>query len=263
MPSSTGSPYFLGYPTENDSVQVHTDIQSLAEDAVNALDLKLSLTGGTLTGSLTVPSLNIGSGGPQILSGTGSPESVVTAPIGSIWFQTDSTVGITHWRKATGAGDTGWVVMSGDTGWRILGDVDFVIALTGQSLTVTCVYLQRRVNDQVYTSVDFKLSAAVTGTGSGTTVSYDIPELLGEGFGNVTLQGPPATATGNAPILVSTSHAVDTGVPDPNNYYPRLLCTINSASAGSLVADQWYTTLSRIPLVVDSPWPTSLPGTAA
>lgn len=53
-----------------------------------------------------VPSdgFELGTGGPTISSGTGSPEGVVTAPAGSIYLDTGGTLYI----KASGSGDTGW-----------------------------------------------------------------------------------------------------------------------------------------------------------
>jgi hypothetical protein len=62
--------------------------------------------------------------GASHLSGTGSPEGVVTAAPGSTWLQTDATTdvkGWIRWVKATGTGNTGWQVgADADTGWRAL-----------------------------------------------------------------------------------------------------------------------------------------------
>ena len=44
-----------------------------------------------------------------ISSGSGSPESVVTAPVGSIYMRTDGGAGTSIYIKETGAGNTGWV----------------------------------------------------------------------------------------------------------------------------------------------------------
>jgi hypothetical protein len=41
-------------------------------------------------------------------AGSGSPEGAITAPIGSLWQQTDGTLGRTLWRKTSGSGNTGW-----------------------------------------------------------------------------------------------------------------------------------------------------------
>ena len=60
--------------------------------------------------------------GASHLSGTGSPEGVVTAAPGSTWLQTDATTdvkGWIRWVKATGTGNTGWVAgPEADTGLR-------------------------------------------------------------------------------------------------------------------------------------------------
>lgn len=46
---------------------------------------------------------------PQILKGTGFPNGVVSAPVGSIYIDTAATGGITHWYKLSGSGNTGYV----------------------------------------------------------------------------------------------------------------------------------------------------------
>jgi hypothetical protein len=48
-----------------------------------------------------------GATGPLIVSGTGTPEGVVTASVGSIYLRTDSAT--TLYVKQTGTGNTGWV----------------------------------------------------------------------------------------------------------------------------------------------------------
>jgi hypothetical protein len=51
-----------------------------------------------------------GTGGPIIQYGTGTPEGVVTAPIGSIFVRTNPTdVNTMLYLKITGAGNTGWL----------------------------------------------------------------------------------------------------------------------------------------------------------
>ena len=62
--------------------------------------------------------LELGSSGPRVMSGTGSPEGVVTAPVGSMWTDEAATTGAIKWIKVSGTGNTGWVVEYGDTGWR-------------------------------------------------------------------------------------------------------------------------------------------------
>lgn len=55
--------------------------------------------GGVRVGSAT---------GPTWTSGTGSPEGVVTAPIGSLYTDTNGGAGTTLYAKESGSGNTGW-----------------------------------------------------------------------------------------------------------------------------------------------------------
>lgn len=55
-------------------------------------------------------SLRIGtSGSPFIQSGSGSPEGVVTAPVGSLFMRTNGGANTTLYVKESGSGNTGWV----------------------------------------------------------------------------------------------------------------------------------------------------------
>jgi hypothetical protein len=64
-------------------------------------------------GDLAVVSVRFGSGtGPLDISGAGTPEGVVTAPIGSTFRRTDGSTNTTIYRKESGAGNTGWVAVS-------------------------------------------------------------------------------------------------------------------------------------------------------
>jgi|ERR1043165_2667153 hypothetical protein len=48
---------------------------------------------------------------PTWTSGTGDPETVVTAPVGSLYSRTDGGAGTTLYVKESGASNTGWVAM--------------------------------------------------------------------------------------------------------------------------------------------------------
>lgn len=50
-----------------------------------------------------------GSGGPQIVVCTGTPEAAITAPVGSIALRTDGGASTTLYVKQSGTGNTGWV----------------------------------------------------------------------------------------------------------------------------------------------------------
>jgi hypothetical protein len=45
----------------------------------------------------------------QILSGSGTPEGAITAPVGSIFMRTDGGAGTSFYVKQSGTGNTGWV----------------------------------------------------------------------------------------------------------------------------------------------------------
>lgn len=61
---------------------------------------------------MSTAKLRFGDTGPLMLSGTGSPESAVTAPVGSLYLRSDGGTNTTIYRKESGAGNTGWVAVS-------------------------------------------------------------------------------------------------------------------------------------------------------
>ena len=64
----------------------------------------------TFSGSLTVNGdLKVSGTSAVWSSGTGTPEAVVTAPVGSMFTRTDGGAGTTLYVKETGTGNTGWV----------------------------------------------------------------------------------------------------------------------------------------------------------
>lgn len=100
--------------------------------------------------SINNKSLSI-SGGNNIelpiweIHGTGMPNGVVEAEIGTTYVDKNKTNGALKWIKTTNGGNTGWVVFTGDTGWRTLplinkrGDAKLQI---------------RRINDEVIVKFD-------------------------------------------------------------------------------------------------------------
>lgn len=51
--------------------------------------------------------------GGGTIRGTGQPEGVVAAPVGTEYIDLDATAGARKWYKASGAGSTGWIVTEG------------------------------------------------------------------------------------------------------------------------------------------------------
>ena len=193
-------------------------------------------TGKTTFGSVgATAGLELGSSGPRMMSGTGSPEGAVTAPVGSIWFQSDSTVGVTHWRKESGTGNTGWGVMAGDTGTRNLTTYWTPSGITVNSLSI------RRVNETIYLQMDVTLDSA-----SGTnTIGTSWPA----GF---TPAGALTTAVDD--LAVDTNGASTAILLFRSNLLGIYRSPAPSSGSRWRVFKTWRTT---------DAWPTSLPGSAA
>ena len=74
----------------------------------------LSITGGN---SVTLPT------NQWEIHGTGIPNGVVEAELGTTSVDKNKTNGALKWIKTTNGGNTGWEVLIGDTGWRTLNSV--------------------------------------------------------------------------------------------------------------------------------------------
>lgn len=166
--------------------------------------------------------------GPTISTGAGSPETVVTAPVGSLYLRTDGGTGTTEYRKETGVGNTGWVAASGggsaiavqDEGANIttaLGTLNFVgggVTVTGGATSVVTIpaapasivagRIYRNTNQSIptgagYTSLSWSTVGYETGGDfwtSGATIT--IPET---GLYQITTE---ATFDGTGLIAMTT-----------------------------------------------------------
>ena len=86
-----------------------------------------------------------GGGGSGPLTGTGFPEGVIAAPVGTEYVDTAATNGAIKWIKATGTGNTGWVVTYGDTGWRNIT----ALFPAGEGITGLAVFLRLTHSDVI------------------------------------------------------------------------------------------------------------------
>ena len=119
------------------------------------------------------------------LTGTGSPEGKVTAPVGVVYIDSASTNGAVQWIKASGTGRTGWRVAWGDTGWR---DISSLLSNEwGGSVHV------RRIN----ASVELRVEGLTRPGTSSTIMRFPAgfqPERLAQGF-RFNLQQADGTAS--------------------------------------------------------------------
>ena len=104
-------------PTTGGSVDTSNFV---TKDELNTLkpNQTLSLNNSTLSisggNSVTLPTNKFE------IHGTGMPNGVVEAEIGTTYVDKNKTNGALKWIKTTDGGNTGWEVLIGDTGWRTL-----------------------------------------------------------------------------------------------------------------------------------------------
>ena len=95
----------------------------VTKDELNTLkpNQTLSLNNGTLSisggNSVALPASQ------YEIHGTGMPNGVVEAEIGTTYIDKNKTNGAFKWIKTTNGGNQGWEVLTGDTGWRTLNSV--------------------------------------------------------------------------------------------------------------------------------------------
>lgn len=183
----------------------------------------------------------VGSSGPRVMSGTGSPEGVVTAPVGSRWIRTDGdALGDFEYQKRSGTGNTGWVVADGDTGWRNI--TSLATANAGQ---VLADFMVRRIGGVVYLQAQFAQSTTNT-----------VFELFANG-----------TWPSGFNIPTQTDETVISGGRGSGSAYTASSLGLNTHAAS--VADVKYRVDNASYMYFHGSWPTSdawpssLPGSAA
>jgi hypothetical protein len=191
------------------------------------------------------------------LSGTGSPESVISAAPGSTYLQTDSVVdvkGWIRWIKATGTGNTGWQVgPEADTGWRRIvawaGDAytEGAFIAPGADWNISGAgagYLLLRRQGARLSLVVYG-SLALVSSPTGVTPASRLCALP-TGFGVGSAQTTSIKMSGDTVIALEWGGSeISRG---GNTTYP---------SGG-----WWLTGGASLSALTDTAWPTSLPGVA-
>ena len=188
-------------------------------------------------------------GGVLYITGTGFPNGVVSAPVGSIYIDTAITNGASSWIKKSGTGNTGWQVLEGDTGWRRL-------ATLGAFWSSGYVDV-RRIGYSVYIRIlSLKVAASPTGnrivskslTDNNWPDGFKYSTVWGVGgvnIGQVSVNGFPGKV-GN----MVTAHDLGVSV-----YISGLSSTGTWTADDSVDGCVTYSTIQG--------WPSTLPGTAA
>lgn len=164
----------------------------------------------------------------NIKRGTGFPEGVVTANVGTVYIDTAITNGASSWIKKSGTGSTGWKVLEGDTGWRNLGQ------LWPQ---ITENIILRRIGDVCY----------VTSQGDGLTIVSTV-------INNSRLMELGFKPSGRTELLITNNGSV-VGRILAKQFDQSLFLTTNTTGTYNAIANSSYLTTNA--------WPTTLPGTAA
>lgn len=177
--------------------------------------------------------------------GSGSPEGVVTAPVGTSWTDILDTRGATKWVKKTGTGNTGWKVTVGDTGWRDVSSL-LVSGLVVSSSIGVCK--MSRVGDVVRFAFKLDVSA-----GSISTILASGAMPVGfRPSGHAYMWSTLWTAT-TAGALANSLTTSRIGYTQPENSSPLAVNgTTPFPNPGTIAWTGEYVTAD--------PWPTVLPG---
>lgn len=173
------------------------------------------------------------------LRGTGMPEGVVTATVGTRYTDTAATNGAIVWVKASGAGATGWLVAEGDTGWR---DLTATVDSTRWSATPGAAnYIRvRRVGGIVYWT---SYLARTAGTGLRISANEGIICTVPSGFVTYSGGGDGGVVSGSTYQYANTQLGGD----------------IRVLSSGAWTAADSVRVALAVP--TSTAWPTVLPGT--
>lgn len=184
-----------------------------------------------------------GGGSGSGLSGTGSPEGVVTAPVGTEYLDTAGTLGAWRWLKTSGSGNTGWVVTYGDTGWRQM-KADWNVSPRSSGDGFVERLLIRRVGNRI------TLACYLDGAFGGEK-NHSVAAFLPVGFRNTSSLGVWPEV--NRFRLTSSQ----------TTYVDPILETGTAGNLRIITPSSMHEAYSEIAWVTDHPWPTTLPGTPA
>jgi len=194
--------------------------------------------------------LDRSTGNVGIITGTGFPEGVVTAPVGSMYTDTAATNGAIRWIKATGVGNTGWRVEYGDTGWRnLVGSAYAGASLAANFPTVSTLQMRRVGMEVTFRFRGDATGGALVGLNAVAEMAVDLPvgwrsveyAVLGSGKA---IQSASLVSTG----LLTTLSLVSAEPP------------ISPATTSKWIAGNFSIVTDYI---TDNTWPTILIGSAA
>lgn len=128
---NAGGTEYLRVDTTNNAL-VFLNAADLYMYSDNGSTVKWAIDGATGIITFGVPNTSV----PSIRTGTGTPESAVTAQVGSIFLRSDGGTDTAVYRKESGTGNTGWVAVDNTYSLTDLSDTGTISpATTGKTLT--------------------------------------------------------------------------------------------------------------------------------
>ncbi len=116
----------------------------------------------------------------KYLSGTGSPEAVVTAPVCSVYLRTDGGAGTTIYSKEAGTGNVGWAAMAPSTiNWAVPGTIG---STTPNTIVGTTVYAPLVYGDKMVSNMTWSTYGPTVAIDAGTATSFRITVTNGTAF---------------------------------------------------------------------------------
>jgi hypothetical protein len=228
----------------------HADAQAAALSSAQALTSKNSAAASqtaaaTSATNAAASAASAAAVAGKIYTGTGSPENVVSAPVGSLYEDTAATRGATLWTKVTGSSTIGWKVAYGDTGWRTLiqwsGGVvtqgAFASGTWGPHPTQPGSVKLRRIGPNVYAQLLWPTALV----GDGTGAMFTIPTGFNGSGSTPVVPVPFGVAYSTVFMALIASFARNQGTMPVNDSFGRY----------ATLQVSWFT---------DEAWPTTLPG---
>lgn len=173
------------------SVVSTTKVSNLNVDLLDGGDWAAPIAIGTTTPAAITGTTLTATGcaviiAQKICSGAGSPEGVISAPVGSLYQRNDGASGTTLYTKESGTGTTGWAAMSPSTiNWAVPGAIGATTPNTGSFTDVTTDSLSLKGGVATYgttVSIDAAVQHThiITATNStGFTISNPTNPVLG------------------------------------------------------------------------------------
>ncbi len=187
-------------------------------------------TGNTITGATTVVShtsqtiLVDGQQGDVVtLVGAGSPETAVTAPVGSVFYRTDGSAATSHYVKESGSAATGWVA-TGSTSVTVSDDA------------ITFAKMQNIATDRL-----IGRDTASSGNPEEIAVGGGLEFTGSAGIQRSALTGDVTATAGSGTTAIASNAVVTAKILDANVTNAKLAnmaaATLKGSVAGGVPAD--------------------------